>query len=783
MPLADDLVALTALAGNTVVAAAASDAWESVRGGVARLFGRAGPGHAELAGRRLEETRSQLAALTGAQLEQARAVLAQRWAGRIADLLEEDPGAEAGLRALVGQAQVQLVSASGNSAVAGRDLSIEASSGGVAAGVVHASVIAGTGGTAIGRVEYQRPQVASHPVSLAPRPVFLAGRGELLAELGTRLSAGDGRSPEIVALCGLGGAGKTSVAVEYAHRHLAETGLVWQFPAEDPTVMSAEFARLAGLLGAQDPLAPRDPVASVHAMLAAYPVAWLVVFDNAPDRASVQRFLPPAGPGRVLITSQSALWPPGQALDVPVLDPETAAGFLVSRTGDPDRSAAADLAGELGGLPLALEQAAAYIQATGGSLIGFLASFRQRRAELLARGEATGYAKTVATTWSLAFGQLEQSQPGAAGLLRLLACCAPEAVPLTLLQPRPGLVEEFGAEVAPVLVPLLDDLAASDAIAALRRYSLVSPAGDGSVSVHRLVQAVTAAQMSAEVAGQWRQAAAALIEAAIPSDPALPPAWPVCAALLPHAQAALADDSPGMGRLANYLGARGSYAAAVELLQRALDALRRSLGPEHPGTLTIQHDLARWTGEAGDPAEARDQYAVLLPVHERVLGPEHPDTLTARSNLAYYIGRAGDAAGARDQFAALLPVRERVLGPEHPHTLNTRINLARWTGEAEDAAGARDQFAALLPVCERVLGPEHPHTLITRSNLASFTGVAGNAAGARDRYAALLPVHERVSGPRAPAHPDRPGQPRPLDRGVGRSGRGPRPVRRAAARM
>ena len=141
----------------------------------------------------------------------------------------------------------------------------------------------------------------------------------------------------------------------------------------------------------------------MHGVLAASPAQWLLVFDNAPDRASVQPFVPPAGRGRVLITSRNAIWPPGQALEVPVLDLQVAAEFLVNRTGDPDRRAAAELAGELGGLPLALEQAAAYIQATGDSLAGYLALFRQRRADLLGRGEPTGYSETVATTWGLAF--------------------------------------------------------------------------------------------------------------------------------------------------------------------------------------------------------------------------------------------------------------------------------------------------------------------------------------------------------------------------------------------
>jgi Tetratricopeptide repeat len=602
-------------------------------------------------------------------------------------------------------------------------------------------------------VKYHRPDLAVLPVSLAPRPAPLAGREELLAGLDTRLSAGDDRWPRVVALCGLGGAGKTSVAVEYAHRHLAETDLAWQFPAEDPTVLTDDFARLAAQLGARELLDARDPVASVHAVLAASPAGWLLLFDNAPDQASVQRFLPPVGHGRVLITSQSALWPPGQAMEVPVLDVQVAAGFLVSRTGDPDGQAAAELAGELGGLPLALEQAAAFMHATGGDLVGYLALFRQQRAGLLGRGEPAGYGKTVATTWALAFGRLEQAEPGAAGLLRLMACCAPEAVPLRLLlQPRPGLEGKLGPDVAPVLVPLLDNrLAAGDAVAALRRYSLVTPAGDGLVSVHRLVQAVTIDQMPGDLAGQWRQAAAALIEAAIPADTNPPQTWPVCAALLPHARVALADDSDGAARIANYLGESGSYAAACDLERTIADAVERVLGAEHPETLRVRRDLAFWTGQAGDFAGARDQYAALLPACERVLGTEHPDTLRVRVDLATWTGWAGDPVAARDLLAGLLPVRERVLGPEHPDTLTTRAYLASLTGQAGNPAAARDLFAGLLPVREQVLGPEHPHTLAARQELARWTGEAGNPAAARDLFAGLLPVRERAVGAQ---HPD-----------------------------
>ena len=194
------------------------------------------------------------------------------------------------------------------------------------------------------------------------------------------------------------------------------------------------------------------------------------------------------------------------------------------------------------------------MQDTGVSLAGYLASFRGRRGDLLARGEPVGYSGTVATAWSLAFDRIG-TEPQAAGLLRLLAFCAPGAVPLPLLlQPRPGLAGQLGAEVAAALMPLLEDpLAVNDAVAALRRYSLITRAAGGSVSVHRLVQAVTATRWPgicrAVAAGRCRSDRGGYSQRYRRAA-----AWQACAALLPHAEAALAEHSAGMARLANYLG-------------------------------------------------------------------------------------------------------------------------------------------------------------------------------------------------------------------------------------
>jgi hypothetical protein len=591
---------------------------------------------------------------------------------------------------------------------------------------------------------------AARALRLAAPPGLLAGREDLFAGLDDRLAAGEGAGPRVVALHGLGGAGKTSVALAYAHRHRAEAGITWQLAAEDPAVLAAGFGELAAQLGVRE--GAGDPVAAVHAILAGYPAGWLLVFDNAPGPTTVARFLPPAGDGRVVITSRNALWPPGQAVEVPVLDLDAAAGFLAARTGDADHQAAAGLAEAVDGLPLALEQAAAYIQATGGSLAGYLAVFRRRRADLLARGEPAGYPGTVAATWVLAFTQVEEAAPAAAGLLRLLACCAPEAIPLRLLlQSRPGLADQFPAEVRPVLVPLLEDeLAAGDAVAALRRYSLVRPAAGGAVSVHPLVQAVTADHMPDEPRDAWRRAAAALIGAAIPAEPWIAGTWPVYAMLLPHIQVAAPADSAAAAAIADYLGYSGSYRLARESMARVLEARERTHGPEHPGTLTARTMLAHWTAQAGEAATGRDQLAGLLPVAERVLGPEDPRTLFLRRELAWWTGDAGGVAAARDQWAELVPVCERALGPEHPETLTVRQGLAGATGMAGDAAAARDQSAAVVPVYLRVLGPEHTGTLGAQANLAGWTGQAGDPAAARRLFAEVLAVRERVFGAEHP---------------------------------
>ncbi len=599
----------------------------------------------------------------------------------------------------------------------------------------------------------RRADLPGLPIRLGPRATSLAGREELLTQLTEQLGGSTRRaSPLVAALCGLGGVGKTSVAVEYAHRHLAEVAVAWQLPAEDPAVLVAQFGDLAAQLGAREIVDVRDPVASVHAVLARKEPGWLLILDNASDQASVMSFIPPAGNGRVLITTQNQQWPREQAIFVPALAHEVAAKFLSDRTNDPDEAAASGLACELDGLPLALEQAAAYMQATGTGLADYLALFRKRQADLMARGRVPGHPLDVAATLGLAMSRLESDAPEAAELLQMMAWLAPEPIPLNLLLAAPyGLLNSDTQVLIRSL--LSDQLAVLDAIDSLRRYSLIALAPDGLVAVHRLVQATARARQPRENAIQRKGAAAALVEAAIPQDTGQPLMWPACAALLPHARTVLGLTSRGIWNIGRYLDSSGSYRAARELFRQITDAHFESpdFGPDHLDTLTACNGFANLTGQAGDPATARDLFTALLPDCERVLGSGHLRVLGIRGSLAAWTGQAGDPATARDLSAALLSDCERVLGPDHPETLSIRVNLATATGEAGDPATARDLSAALLPDYERVFGPDHPSTLAARGNLAAWTGQAGNSAAARDLLSALLPVRERVLGPDHPS--------------------------------
>ncbi|MFF4128359.1 tetratricopeptide repeat protein [Microbispora rosea] len=587
-----------------------------------------------------------------------------------------------------------------------------------------------------------------------PARVFV-GRDDQLAVLGEALRSGPGVIAQ--AVVGLGGVGKSELALRYAHTRRADYELVWWVGADTVEGIQARLAELCHALcvgvGGRAANAARqapeqEAAAWALAWLAGAPAQWLMIFDNVEDIDHLQPLLGRLTRGHVLVTTRRDVgWEDlATVIRLDVL-PRAAAVDLLAEVMGPaaagDREALEELAGELDGLPLALKQAGAYIAHTPSiTVAAYLELMRTAPARALAAhvrrhsGRGSYAQEVVARVWAVTGQRIGQQSPLAMRVLRVLACYAPDELPCTVLH---GLDGADPAEVA-------------EALGVLASYSMITRSPDGqAVSVHRLVQAVTLAGLSGHERAEARRTAADLLHAALPSDPERISSWPVYATLLTHARVALPAESPGMRAVIDYLLASGDYRTAKTLQQRHVSALHEARGPDHPDTLAAGANLGDLTGAAGDEAAARDLFAALVPVMERVLGAEHPDTLTARSGLARWTGEAGDVVRARDLYAALVPVMERVLSAEHPDTLTARSGLARWTGEAGDVVRARDLYAALVPLRERVLGAEHPDTLAARASLAFMMGVAGDAAAARDLYAALVPLRERVLGAE---HPD-----------------------------
>jgi hypothetical protein len=288
--------------------------------------------------------------------------------------------------------------------------------------------------------------------------------------------------------------------------------------------------------------------------------------------------------------------PFGQVTKLDALPREEAIAFLLRRTASEDEAAAFDLADELGDLPLALDQAASYVEMTGMPLGEYLKLLRKRRRELLGLGEPASYKGTVGTTWNLAIEQVAIASPAAVQLLQGFAFLAPDAIPIDLFTINPDeLPKELGAVVR-------DELLLNDAIAELHRFSLVDRGRTG-LHIHRLVQAVVRSHLSQGEQDLWIERVIHLLEKSVPDHPEQPRNWPRWAELLPHILQALpyaADRNLALEPTArllvassDYLRVRGDLPQARAQLERALAIQEASYGPDHPEVARTLTNLGR----------------------------------------------------------------------------------------------------------------------------------------------------------------------------------------------
>lgn len=621
-----------------------------------------------------------------------------------------------------------------------------------------------------------RPEFESNPASptlqfrpwLVPHPEnpFFTGRQDELDALHAALHGG-GRAAICQAISGLGGIGKTQTAARYCHDHRDAYAAVFWLRAQSPDTLTADVQAVARELGLPEAGAG-DQAVTIRAVQRwlCDNTGWLLVLDNVDTdamRDACRDFLPTGlHGGAVLITSRledltelNVVAP----LRLPVLPEAKAVDFLLRRIGrqqpdQPESAAARLLARDLGCLPLALEQAAAYCKASRLTFQQYRTRFKEAGLALLEKGQvrAGGYEKTIATTWQLSIAEVARECPAAVTVLQVCSMLAAEGIPLEVIR-------QGGAAMGPDVAAAMEDGVAAVLIP-LAKYSLIDwEVGADDFSMHRLVQCVTRADMAAEEKKARAEQAVAAVGAAYPHVELA--SWPLCERLTPHAfvcrdwMDAHEIQTEAAARLCNqagcYLFERGRYAEAELFSRPALTIQEKVLGPDHPDVANSLNNLAALLASQGKPTEAESLHRRALAIWERVLEPDHPAVATSLNNLAGLLRVQGKLAEAEPLYRHSLAIREKVLGPDHPSLATSLNSLALLLEDQGKPAEAESLHRRALEIGEKVLGLDHPDVAISLNNLAELLRVQGKLGEAKLLQRRALGIRETVLGPE---HPD-----------------------------
>ncbi len=600
------------------------------------------------------------------------------------------------------------------------------------------------------------------------RNIFFTGQEDILSRLASMLHSEQKTAlTQPHALSGLGGIGKTQLALEYAYRHRQDYHAILWGRADTREALISTFVSIARLLDLPEK-DEKDQMVIVEAVKTWLMdrSQWLFILDNADELALVKEFIPPAFRGHLLLTTRAQVMGRlARKFEVEVMQPEDGALLLLRRAGlltpeaslgeaaDREVTIAKEFVEELGGLPLALDQAGAYIEETQCRLTDYQNLYHLRKAELLKTrgGLLDDHPEPVATTWSLSFQRVEEKNAPATDLLRFCAYLAPDAIPEEVITRG---AEHLGPSLQAVAG---DPFALNQAIAALSAYSLIRRnMTEKTVSLHRLVQAVLRDSMTAEADKEWKQRAVLAVNEACPNVRDVTQ-WDACEQWLPHAlvcadwieQEQMMESEPAhlLHSVGDYLDDRARYREAEPLYRRALAIREQVLGPEHPTTAMSLYSLAGLCQAQGRFEEAESLYQGALTIYEQVLGPEHSTIAGSIDSLAGLYRVQGRYEEAEPLYRRALTIREQVLGPEHSTTagsLNALARLYKAEGKYEEA---EPLYRRALAIREQVLGPEHPTTAGSLNNLAALYKAEGKYEQAEPLYRRALTIREQVLGP------------------------------------
>jgi tetratricopeptide (TPR) repeat protein/transcriptional regulator with XRE-family HTH domain len=567
------------------------------------------------------------------------------------------------------------------------------------------------------------------------------------------------------AMTGLGGIGKTQIAIEYAYRARTQRryhDILWISAASAETIVTSfvELARLLPTLVSQEETNQHTIIAAILRWLEQREQPWLLLVDNADDLDLVQPYLPRQGNGHILLTTRAhAVGALASSVEVDTMGIMEGTHLLLRRAhrfsaASPEEiDEAINVVIALAQFPLAIDQAGAYIEETGCSLHDYLHIYQQHRSALLARRgkQATSYPDPIATTWSLSFAQVQRSNPAAAELLRLCAVLAPDHIP-----------EELLIEGAPFWPPLLQEAVAdrftfNQMLETLLAFSLVKRLSEERMlSIHRLVQAVQTDHMEAQTQRAWSEQVVRAVQAVFPQDPKNVNTWPQCLRYLEQVEACdtfirqhqllLSEGADLLDRTGSYFLEHAMRTQAESLYRHALAIREQCFGVEHPQTAASLNHLAIFHRDNGNYKEAEPLYLRALRIREQHLGPHHLDTADSLDSLANLYESQRDYEKAEPLYLRALSIQEQHLGPHHPDTALTLHHLAILYQDQGKYGQAEPLGLRALRIQEQHLGPHHPDTINSLGWLGVIYYFQGKYAEAERIYQRVIEIQEQQFG-------------------------------------
>jgi hypothetical protein len=582
------------------------------------------------------------------------------------------------------------------------------------------------------------------------RNADFTGRSAILEKLHNELAGGLKAAVLARALYGLGGVGKTQVALEYAHRHQADYDLIWWIPAEQPQAIGLALADLAEQLGIKAGDNAAEAAKAALEQLRRNTVGrWLLIFDNAGDPEDLEPYLP-AGSGHVVITSRNHGWVHrAEPLEVDIFPRDESIAHLMRHVPGLDLRDAEKISAAVGDLPLAIEQAAAWLAETGMPAALYVERLATQATSALGLNKPFDYALPVAATWNLSLDRLRQRTPAAVRLLQILAFCSPEPISMTLL---------YGDEMNKSLLPfdetLSEKLMLGRVIGDISRLALAKvDTGTNSLQIHRLVQAVIRSQMTEAEQSEARHEVHKILVGARPQqgetdDPAN---WSTYDIIWPHLASSNAEEchDPNTRQLlidwVRYQWKHGEFESALDIADRLQNLWADRLGSDHRQTLHLQFQKANVLRSQGRFGESCDLDTYVLRRQRAVLGTDHADALRTASGLGADLRALGSYEEALRVSRVAYDRWKEVFGEDHVWTMAAAHNLAcslRLTG---DYLAARRLDQETLDRLRIATPPDHPSTLLSVASLALGMRATGefreSVALLRDtwaRYRAVL---------------------------------------------